>query len=132
MQMNIGQAAEAVGLPKKTIRYYESIDLIPSAKRGANGYRFYGGGDIERLSFISRARALGFSLEECRVLLSLNEIETRTSEEIRDTAIANERKIEAKIVELKAMKKGIRTLIDQCAGGQSPDCKILEALSKPS
>ena len=75
---------------------------------------------------------MGFSVEDCRVLLTLNETETRTSEEIRNTALASLHKIEAKITELRALKKGMRTLIDQCAGGQSPDCKILAALSKRS
>ena len=69
--MNIGQAAQASGLSSKTIRYYESVDLIGQPNRAANGYREYNDFDVEVLHFIARARATGFSLPETRQLLSL-------------------------------------------------------------
>jgi DNA-binding transcriptional MerR regulator len=67
--MNIGQAAELSNLPAKTIRYYEDIELV-TPERGDNGYRKYSEKDIHRLRFVQRARSLGFSIEECRLLLS--------------------------------------------------------------
>jgi len=68
--MNIGDAAERSGLPAKTIRYYEDIRLLKPA-RGENGYRDYSNEDVHRLRFLQRSRSLGFSVEECRQLLSL-------------------------------------------------------------
>ena len=70
--MNIGNIAQASGLPAKTIRYYEEIGLIKPL-RGANGYRAFRESDLHKLTFLARARSLGFSIEDCRALLSLYE-----------------------------------------------------------
>ena len=67
--MNIKDVAQKAGLPAKTIRYYEEIGLIRPL-RGANGYRSFRESDMHKLSFIARARGLGFSIEECRRLLA--------------------------------------------------------------
>src|SRR3546814_11665099 len=69
--MNIGTVAEKSGVPPKTIRYYESIGLIPSADRRANGYRTYSEIDMYTLNFIKRARSLGFSVDEVHDLLEI-------------------------------------------------------------
>jgi MerR family transcriptional regulator, copper efflux regulator len=76
--MNIGAAARRSGLPPKTIRYYEEIGLL-TASRAANGYRDYSEADVQRLGFVQRARRLGFSVEECRQLLSLYSDRDRAS-----------------------------------------------------
>ena len=68
--MNIKEVAERSGLPAKTIRYYEEIGLI-SAPRAGNGYRAYSDAHIHNLIFLQRARALGFTIEDCRQLLGL-------------------------------------------------------------
>ena len=69
--MNIGEAASESGVPAKTIRYYESIGLIPPAVRAENGYRNYSPFDIETLKFIQHARRLGFSVKDVGGLLEL-------------------------------------------------------------
>ena len=68
--MNIGEAAAQAGLPAKTIRYYEDIGLIRS-ERDSNGYRTFSESSLHKLTFLSRARALGFTIEDCRTLLAL-------------------------------------------------------------
>ena len=68
--MNIGQASNLSHLPAKTIRYYEDIKLIMPS-RAENGYRDYSDKDIHTLKFLQRARSLGFTIDECRQLLSL-------------------------------------------------------------
>ncbi len=73
--MNIGTASEKSGLPPKTIRYYEEIGLL-KADRAGNGYRDYSMSDVHRLRFLQRSRSLGFSVEECRQLLTNNNVET--------------------------------------------------------
>jgi len=70
--MNIGEAAQLSNLPVKTIRYYEDIGLV-KAKRRDNGYRDYDENHVHKLKFIQRARGLGFSIVECRNLISLYE-----------------------------------------------------------
>mgnify|MGYP003655140308 CR=1 FL=1 len=58
--MNIGDAAELSGLPAKTIRYYESVGLIAPDRR-ENDYRDFAETDIHKLTFLARARSLGFA-----------------------------------------------------------------------
>ena len=76
--MNIGEVSEASGLPAKTIRHYEDIKLVRPA-RGTNGYRAFSERDAHKLAFLPRARSLGFSIEECRALLSLYEDRDRAA-----------------------------------------------------
>ena len=126
--MNIGNAADASGLPAKTIRYYEEIGLI-RPRRDANGYRAFRPDDVHKLAFLARARALGFSIEECRALLGLYEDEARASEDVKALAQGHLRRIDAKIAELQALRATLAHLIASCAGDHRPDCPILADLA---
>ena len=126
--MNISQAADATGLPAKTIRYYEEIGLI-TPDRGANGYRSFAETHIHQLTFLARARALGFSVEDCRSLLALWEDRDRASGDVRRIAQDHLTAIEAKITDLAAMRDTLRHLVQTCAGDDRPDCPILNSLS---
>ena len=126
--MNIGDAAQRSGLPKKTIRYYEDIGLLRPARRG-NGFRDYGDREVHELRFIARARGLGFSVEECRHLLALYRDEGRASLDVRETAELHIGTIRAKIEALRSMEKTRSHLIERCAGDERPDCPILDGLS---
>ncbi|SDW94142.1 Cu(I)-responsive transcriptional regulator [Roseicitreum antarcticum] len=126
--MNIGEVAARCGLPAKTIRYYEDIGLI-RPQRSANGYRQFRPQDAQKLAFLKRARALGFSVEECRVLLSLYEDETRASADVKQIASAHLDAIDARLVELQAMRDTLSHLVTACAGDARPDCPILADLS---
>ena len=68
----IGALAACTGLPRSTIRYYESIGLLPAATRTPSGYRVYSRKAVAELDFVRRSQALGFSLEDIRELLSLH------------------------------------------------------------
>jgi MerR family copper efflux transcriptional regulator len=126
--MNIGDASERSGLPAKTIRYYEDIDLLKPARSG-NGYRDYSSEDIHRLRFLQRARSLGFSVEECRQLLSLYGDKTRESADVKAIAEAKLTEIDRKIAELMGLQKTLQHLVHHCHGDERPDCPILEELS---
>ncbi len=126
--MNIGDVAERSGLPAKTIRYYEDIGLI-RPNRSANGYRCFEERDLHKLAFLGRARALGFSIEDCRLLLGLYEDDTRASADVKQLALAHLGKIEAKIADLQAMREVLSELVTCCAGDNRPDCPILKDLS---
>jgi MerR family transcriptional regulator, copper efflux regulator len=127
--VNIGQAAEASGLPPKTIRYYEEIGLVRSDRRG-NNYRSYSDKALHNLRFLARARALGFSIEECRQLLSLYADTGRASADVRRLAEKHIAEIETKIAELKAMKGTLSALVQACHGDQRPECPILADLAR--
>ncbi|TLP42349.1 Cu(I)-responsive transcriptional regulator [Cohaesibacter sp. CAU 1516] len=126
--MNIGQAARQTELPAKTIRYYEEIDLI-SPIRSENGYRIYSEQDIHRLTFLKRSRSLGFSIEECRLLLSLYDDKDRASSDVKAIAQSKIVEIDRKITELQSLKATLGTLVDHCHGNNKPDCPILDGLS---
>ncbi|WP_147114835.1 Cu(I)-responsive transcriptional regulator [Tateyamaria sp. syn59] len=126
--MNISQAAEATHLPAKTIRYYEDIGLI-TPDRGANGYRSFSDTHIHQLTFLARARALGFPVEDCRSLLALWEDRKRASADVRKIAQEHLGAIETKITDLTAMRDTLRHLVKTCAGDDRPDCPILNSLS---
>lgn len=126
--MNIGQAAEQSGLPVKTIRYYEEIGLI-NAGRSDNGYRQFGDVEIHKLRFVQRARGLGFSVEDCRALLSLYEDKHRASAEVKAIASNHLDDINTKIAELQNLRDVLAHLIDHCAGDARPDCPIIDDLA---
>ncbi len=127
--MNIGEIAEATGLPTKTIRYYEEIGLIRPARTG-NGYRVFKKTDAHKLHFLGRARALGFSIEDCRRLLALYEDEARASGDVKALALEHLAQVEEKISQLQAMRATLSELVRDCAGDDRLDCPILRDLSK--
>jgi DNA-binding transcriptional MerR regulator len=71
--LTVGALARRAGVSTKTVRYYESIGLLPRAVRGENGYRYYPRETVSRLSFIRRAKLLGLSLEEIGSLMALSD-----------------------------------------------------------
>ena len=127
--MNIGEVARAVGLPAKTIRYYEDIGLVKPA-RGANGYRNFDKQDTHKLAFLERSRSLGFSIEECRTLISLYEDRDRASADVKAVATEHLERITQKIGELQELKSTLENLITRCHGDDRPDCPILNDLSR--
>jgi len=126
--MNIGTAAEKAGLPPKTIRYYEDIGLL-SPSRAGNGYRDYSMADVHRLRFLQRSRSLGFSVEECRQLLSLYADSARESAEVKALAEAKLAEIDRKLAELAELRAALSHLVDACHGDDRPDCPILDGLA---
>jgi Cu(I)-responsive transcriptional regulator len=127
--MNISDAAAETGLPPKTIRYYEDIGLLRPARRD-NGYRAYGGGDIHRLRFLQRARSLGFSVEDCRTLLSLYSDHNRASSEVKAIAARHLDSIRRKIAELRSLERTLGALVEACHGDALPHCPILDGLAE--
>ncbi|WP_114965806.1 Cu(I)-responsive transcriptional regulator [Alkalilacustris brevis] len=126
--MNIGEVAARSGLPAKTIRYYEEIGLV-RPPRDANGYRAFRESDLHKLAFLARARALGFSIDDCRTLLALYEDRSRASADVKRVAKENLHRIEAKIAALEEMRATLSTLVAACAGDTRPDCPILRDLA---
>lgn len=130
--MNVGEAAKRSGLPVKTIRYYEEVGLVVPGRQ-ENGYRAYGEADVHKLRFLQRARGLGFSIEDCRSLLSLYEDTSRASADVKAIARARLADIRRKIEELETLQATLSDLVDACHGDRRPHCPILEDLAgRPS
>ena len=126
--MNIGEVSRAVGLPAKTIRYYEDIGLVRPL-RGVNGYRDFNEQDLHKLAFLGRSRSLGFSINDCRTLLSLYEDRDRASADVKAVAAEHLERITQKISELQGLKSTLENLVTRCNGDERPDCPILRDLS---
>lgn len=126
--MKIGDAAKASGLSAKTIRYYESIGLL-SSHRLDNGYRDYSARDLAALKFLQRSRTLGFSIEDSRSLLTLQQNPARASASVKRVAEQRLAHIEIQIKELHAMRTTLQKLVQQCPGDNSADCAILDGLT---
>lgn len=127
--MRIGDAAARSGVPAKTIRYYEGVGLIDPAGRRNNGYRDYDEADVRTLRFISRARALGFSVREVAGLLELWRDRSRASADVRDVALRHVTEIDRRIADLQSLRRTLTDLVERCHGDERPDCPILDTLS---
>ena len=126
--MNIGEISGKSGLPAKTIRYYEDIGLI-TPDRSENGYRRFSQNDLHKLTFLGRARALGFSIEDCRALMAMYEDESRASADVKKVAQEHLIRIDEKIAQLQSMRETLALLVSECAGDNRPDCPILNDLA---
>jgi MerR family copper efflux transcriptional regulator len=127
--MNIGEAARSSGVPAKTIRYYESIGLIPAASRSESGYRSFGRIDIDTLRFVQRARSLGFSVKDVARLLDLWRDRSRASSDVKALATEHVGEIDRKIAELRSMRDTLQNLAERCHGDHRPDCPILDGIA---
>jgi len=127
--MAIGELARATGTKSETIRYYERIGLLPRPPRTTANYRSYGTAELARLSFIRRARALGFSIEQVSALLELADRRDRSCETVDALAREHLETIEAKIADLTALRRELADLVGQCRQGTIAECRILDALA---
>lgn len=128
--LNIGQAAAATGVSAKMIRHYESVNLLPAARRTESGYRQYGPADVQTLRFIRHARDLGFSIAEIARLVGLWHDRSRSSREVKALAEAHIAALDQKLRELGAMKAALEHLVHGCHGDERPDCPIIESLAQ--
>jgi MerR family copper efflux transcriptional regulator len=125
----IGQVARASGVGVETIRFYEREGLLVSPARRSSGYRQFDDDAITRLRFIRQAQRLGFTLREIKELLSLKLDPDCSRAKVRERAIAKAEDIDARIRELKRMKKALAPLIAACDGkGAIEGCPILVAM----
>ena len=128
---SIGVLSERSGVNVETIRYYERIGLLQKPARSSGGYRLYRSTDVARLSFIRRARDLGFSLHEVRHLLDLADQKSRSCRRVRDIGLVHLTEVRAKIRDLRRMERVLATMVEACAQGTMLACPLLEALEEP-
>lgn len=129
MALTIGELGKATDTKVETIRYYERIGLLPKPPRTGGNYRAYGATELGRLSFIRRARDLGFPLDQVRALLSLSDDRGRDCATVDALAHNHLTEVERKITDLTALRRELSALITSCKGGTVADCRIIEALA---
>ncbi|WP_153448884.1 Cu(I)-responsive transcriptional regulator [Vibrio algicola] len=126
--MNISQVAKLTSLSAKSIRFYESQQIVESPLRSSNGYRVYNDVHIEQLKLVARAKAVGFSLEDCKSLVLMSQDPNRTSADIKKKAQQKLDDVEEKLAELNNIKRQLNSWIDECPGDSSPCCPIMDNL----
>jgi MerR family mercuric resistance operon transcriptional regulator len=123
-----GTLSKRTGCNIETIRYYEKIGLMPNPPRSDGGYRLYGEDHFRRLTFIRRARELGFSLAEVRGLLGLVDGGTDSCAEVKALTLRHVRDIHHKITDLRKIERVLGTMAAQCDDGAVPECPVIDAL----
>ena len=129
--MKIGALAKQANVNIDTVRYYERQGLLPAPQRLMSGYRQYETGDVTRLRFVRRAKALGFTLIEIRELLTLSSHREDDMAGMKAAAIEKLADVEDKLTELTRIRDGLKALVASCPGhGTLEQCPILNALAE--
>jgi len=123
-----GELARTTGCNIETIRYYEKTGMLPDPPRTEAGYRVYSANHVARLRFILRARELGFSMEDIRGLLGLEDGAAPTCAEIKERTERHLSDVRARIDDLRRIEKVLSATAARCSGEEVPECPILESL----
>ena len=129
--LTTGALAEAAGVGRETVRFYERKGLLREPPRTASGYRVYPLESVERLRFIRRAQGLGFTLDEIADLLALRVDEVAACGAVEARAREKLSSVAEKLTELGRMKRALERLVDACQSREpTSDCPILEELEE--
>ncbi|RMG95293.1 MAG: heavy metal-responsive transcriptional regulator [Chloroflexi bacterium] len=108
--MQIKELAQKTGLTEKTIRYYESVGLLPPPRRLPNGYRDYDESDVERVRFVAGARRLGFAIDDVQEILALRDRREAPCRVVLELLIQKADEVQQRIAELKRLEEELRRL----------------------
>ena len=123
------QLADAAGIGLEALRFYEQRQLLPEPPRGGNGYRYYPAENLLRLQFITRAKQLGFTLDEVLELLSLRDNQADRGS-VKALARQKVTELDTKIADLQRMRKALAEVTGRCSGtGSAAGCPIILSLS---
>lgn len=111
--MRIGELADEVGLSTKTIRYYESIDLLPEPERTSAGYRDYDTGAVERLEFIRQAQGSGLTLAEIGSILEIKDAGGQTCQHTRALLRRHLDDLDRQMATLSEQRRELARLYDE-------------------
>jgi len=131
-RLRIGELAARAAVKIDTLRYYERRGLLPVPVRSTAGYRAYTPDAVQRVRFIQRAQALGFTLQEIADLLTLRADSTLACEAVEVRARAALGRIESKLDDLTRMRRGLQHYIGACQRHDPLDtCPLLRELGGP-
>jgi len=130
--MFIGEVAKRFELNPRTIRYYESIGVLPASARTESGYRIYPEETVERLEFVLKAKALGLTLDEIRKILALHDKGAVPCEHTRNFIRLKQKEINEKIEALTSLNKTLATVLKTRFRNRSTSsfCPLIEASEK--
>ena len=138
-ELTIGQVSQRTGISAKTIRYYEEVGLLPRPTRGANHYRRYSQGDINRLLLLRRIKLLGAPLSEAKTLLASATDARCVDAQEALLALVDERltALDQQIAELLSLRSEIhdyRRTLESCQTDQTTafsDCSDMRCIGAP-
>jgi DNA-binding transcriptional MerR regulator len=134
--MTIGEVSKRAGCSPPTIRYYESIGLLPRAARTSKGRRSYGWPDVFRLTFIRRARDFGLGIEQVRELLAVQADPKSACRPAAELIEGHLRAIRHKRAELRLIEQSLQSMLQRCAGGcgvtADVPCTIFDDIVAPT
>jgi len=125
--LKIGELAKAAKVSVETVRYYQRTALMRTPAKPLGEIRHYHHDDLSRLRFIRRAKELGFSLKDIRVLLQLDEKSCDDVRELAEHKLADVRK---RISDLELVAKSLSAMIRQCESSDQPACPIIDSLAQ--
>jgi len=132
MRLTIGELSRRTGVNIETVRYYERAGVLPKPPRTGGGHRVYDEGLLKRLTFVRRARELGFSLDEIRALLSLVDGGDFTCAEVYGLTAKHLEAVRRRIAGLRRMERGLKAMAAECDRGEVPECPIVDTLFRPN
>lgn len=127
--MRIGELAQATSTKAETIRYYEREGILPLADRTDSNYRDYSPEHLATLTFIRRARELGFSMAQVRQLLALSDRADKPCDNV-DLMVRDQlAEVERKIADLVALRDELAQMLGSCEGERIGECRVVESLA---
>lgn len=130
VKKNIGQLAEETGFSIQTIRYYESLGLLPAPDRSDSGYRKYDETYLQHINFIKNAKNMGFSLDEIKELIYLKSSNDALGKDVKHMVKLKMEELAKHIKELENTYNYLASLNQSCSGKmQTKNCPILKQLS---
>lgn len=128
--MKIGELARATGTKAETIRYYEREGILPPADRTDGNYRDYSSDHLATLTFVRRARELGFGMAQVRRLLALSDSADKPCEDVDLLVEEQIVEVDRKIADLSALRGELTRMLDACNGSRIGECHVVESLAR--
>ncbi len=125
----IKQASELTGINLETIRYYEKQGLIKPILREQNGYRVFDENQLEQLRFIKTCRNIGFSLNDIKTLLQLQQTPNKQCNEINALAEQHLAYLDEQITELQQVKTFLMQFVG-CENKTVDKCQIIQGIKE--
>lgn len=129
--MRIGELAHATGTKAETIRYYEREGILPAADRTDSNYRDYSQEHLATLTFVRRARELGFTMAQVRELLALSDHEDKPCRDVDQLVQRQLNEVTRKIADLAFLQTELEQMLRSCQADRIGDCRIVESLARP-
>jgi Cu(I)-responsive transcriptional regulator len=128
--MRIGELAKATGTKAETIRYYEREGILPAADRTDSNYRDYSQNHLAALTFVRRARGLGFRMAQVRELLALSDHDEKPCEDVDQLVRQQLSDVDSKIADLTTLREELAQLSRSCQSDRIGECRIVESLGR--